>query len=432
MKKIVILFLSIALSLGGVGLFAEPAFSDVQSKPWYMDDLLTAQEWGLIPNTFNAQSLDEPITRGEFTEAAIRAYVRATGSLPTDYQKNVFTDPSSVYAELALHLGIIAGYPDNTFKQSGEITREQMFAMIYNLSTSINSQILPDTGNISERIDSFKNNFSDHDALSLWAYDSALYVVESGIVSGTGDKKLLPKAYTSRAQALVILKNAFEASEIEPVSSKKMNSVLRSVEPTWTTVSTQPSYPTSRGGGRRPEIIYTPEELLVRLGNNPVKYALIFGSADAPRYQTAAEALPNLVTVSVAVWQLDANGNKTTGNRNITVNKAIASTVKLIFAEIYEGPEQFPMKDVGGYAWRASSTSEHRWGLAIDINARENYMIRKDGTVVAGTHWKPGVDPFSMKPDGDVVTAFKKYGFTWGGDAWPMSNDYMHFSFLGE
>ena len=159
---------------------------------------------------------------------------------------------------------------------------------------------------------------------------------------------------------------------------------------------------------------------------------LFRSSADAPRYQTAAEALPNLVTVSVAVWQLDANGNKTTGNRNITVNKALASTVKLIFAEIYEGPEQFPMKDVGGYAWRASSTSEHRWGLAIDINAHENYMIRSDVTVVAGSHWKPGVDPFSMKPDGDVVTAFKKYGFSWGGDAWSMSNDYMHFSFLGE
>lgn len=432
MKRMIILFLSITLSIGGVNLFADPNFADVQSKPWYMEDLLTAQAWGLVPNTFNAQSLDEPITRGEFTEAAIRAYVRATGSLPVEYQRNVFTDASSVYAELALHLGIIAGYPDNTFKQTGEITREQMFAMIYNLSTAIDSQTAPNTGNITERIDSFKNNFSDHDALSFWAYDSALYVVESGIVTGNGEKQLMPKAYTTRAQALVILKNAFEASEVEPVSSDEMNTVLRSIAPSWTYVTSQTGTQTSRGGGRRPEIIYTPEELLVRLGNNPVKYALIFGSADAPRYQTAAEALPNLVTVSVPVWQLDANGNKSTGNRNVTVNKAIAETVKLIFAEIYAGPEQFPMKDVGGYAWRASSTSEHRWGLAIDINAHENYMIRTDGTVVAGSHWKPGVDPFSITPNGDVVTAFKKYGFSWGGDAWSMSNDYMHFSFLGE
>ena len=114
------------------------------------------------------------------------------------------------------------------------------------------------------------------------------------------------------------------------------------------------------------------------------------------------------------------------------VNKAIAETVKQIFKEIYEGPEKYPIKDIGGYSWRQSTTSEHRWGLAIDINANENYMIRKDGTIVAGLFWKPGENPYSIKPYGDVVTAFKKYGFSWGGDAWSMSNDYMHFSFLGE
>lgn len=431
MKKIVTLFLSIALTLGGISLFVHPTFADVQSKPWYMDDYLTAQEWGLIPTTFNTQSLDEPITRGEFTEAAIRAYVRAKGSLPTHFQRDVFTDESSVYAALAHHLGIIAGYPDQTFRQNGEITREQMFAMIYNLSMAIDSEVLPKTGNIVERIESFKYKFTDHDTLSLWAYDAALYVVENGIVSGTGDKKLMPKSYTSRAQALVILKNTFEASRVEPVNDYTMDAVLTTLNAV-TTTSTNNRFRTSRGGGRGPEIVYTPEELMVQLGNNPVKYALIFGSVDAPRYQSASEALPNLVTVTVPVWQMDTAGHKSTGYRKITIHKAIAETVILIFEEIYAGPEQFPIKDVGGYAWRPSSTSEHRWGLAIDINAQENYMIRSDGSIVAGTHWKPGEDPFSITPNGDVVTAFKKYGFTWGGDAWSMSNDYMHFSFLGE
>lgn len=105
--------------------------------------------------------------------------------------------------------------------------------------------------------------------------------------------------------------------------------------------------------------------------------------------------------------------------------------VQAIFKEIFEGPEKFPIKDLHGYAWRQSPTSEHRLGLAIDLNYDENYMVMNDGRVVAGSFWLPNENPFSIRPDGDVVKAFKKYGFSWGGDAWPNSKDYMHFSYFG-
>jgi hypothetical protein len=171
---------------------------------------------------------------------------------------------------------------------------------------------------------------------------------------------------------------------------------------------------------------------MVMLGSNSVKYASIFGSADAVRYQTAEEAKLHMVTISFDVWQLGTSGVKTVGKRTLVVHTAIADTLRNVFKEIFEGAEQFPIKDVGGYAWRSSSTSEHRWGLAVDINANENYMINSAGAIVAGSFWKPGVSPFSIKPDGDVVNAFIKYGFSWGGDAWPSNHDYMHFSFLGK
>jgi hypothetical protein len=58
-------------------------------------------------------------------------------------------------------------------------------------------------------------------------------------------------------------------------------------------------------------------------------------------------------------------------------------------------------------------------------------MIKSDGTVVCGSFWEPGSCPYSIAEDGDVVSAFAKYGFSWGGNAWRSSHDYMHFSYLG-
>ena len=59
--------------------------------------------------------------------------------------------------------------------------------------------------------------------------------------------------------------------------------------------------------------------------------------------------------------------------------------------------------------------------------------INDDGTltITSGSHWTPDEDPLSIPADGDVVRAFKKYGFAWGGDAWTSKVDYMHFSFFG-
>jgi hypothetical protein len=395
----------------------------------------------------------------------VLAYLSLTGKLPEDWDGNRFTDKPNAYANVASTLGLVSGYDDGSFRSSGLIKREEMFAMIYKLIAKL------DESGVAEALstDEVLAYFADAMQISAWAKDATALMVSREIVSGTDKKTLEPKQNTTRAQALVILNNALKTLSDGPVSSRtidrsykafletaynKNNAEKNVAEPVASVevVATKgfnidslyanavepeaSTTPVISRGGRRDfrslEEIYTPEEMLVMLGNNSVKYALIFGSKDAERYQTSAEALKHMVTVSVEVWQLGSNGSKTTGKRNITVHVAIADTVKSIFKDIYEGPEKFPIKDVGGYSWRPSPTSEHRWGLAIDINATENYMIRKDGTVVAGSFWLPGDNPYSMRPDGDVVRAFKKHGFTWGGDAWPMSNDYMHFSFLGE
>ena len=145
-----------------------------------------------------------------------------------------------------------------------------------------------------------------------------------------------------------------------------------------------------------------------------------------PQSQKAAEAL--LTTVTVPVWKLKGN-SKVASTVTLTVHNAISEKVKLVFEEIFEGPQKFPVKDAGAYAWRGGR-SEHNGGTAIDLNYNENYCIYNDGTTI-GKYWKPGEDVYSIDPYGDVVNAFEKYGFTWGGDSWRNPRDYMHFSYLG-
>ena len=144
-----------------------------------------------------------------------------------------------------------------------------------------------------------------------------------------------------------------------------------------------------------------------------------------------------MATSTVPVWKL-SNGQKVSSTMSLTIHAALAEDVKEIFTEIYNDPEQFPIADLGGYAWRGdSATGEHNCGTAVDINANENYQIR-EGKILVGSHWTPGEDPYSISPSGSVVRIFQEHGWSWGGDAWAYSSDdsegyhdYMHFSYMG-
>jgi len=135
-------------------------------------------------------------------------------------------------------------------------------------------------------------------------------------------------------------------------------------------------------------------------------------------------------TITVPVWRLDERtGVRTSGTISFAIHHALADIMIEIFEEIYAGAEQFPIRDV--HTLRPGSIGEHGRGTAIDINANENwYNCLRTGAIV-GNFWRPYENPFSITPYGDVVTAFERHGFTWGGDSWRNVVDYMHFSYFG-
>ena len=157
-----------------------------------------------------------------------------------------------------------------------------------------------------------------------------------------------------------------------------------------------------------------------------------------PGFVTKEAAEANMTQIMVPVWKVTTKGDKVKGKATLTVHKNLAETYKAVFQEIFDGPEKFPIKDVGAYSWRTNNVkSEHRPGTAIDINASENMHCEIDENgnmtkILSGSFWKPYENEYSITEDGDVVRAFKKHGFSWGGDAWTTSRDYMHFSYFGE
>ena len=174
------------------------------------------------------------------------------------------------------------------------------------------------------------------------------------------------------------------------------------------------------------------------LGENDLKHYILFGDREKRRYSSQSEAKAGQTTVTVPLWRIDKNGDKYATQGSFQINAALADDVVNLFTEIFNDPERFPIKDLGGYGWRGdSATGEHNCGTAIDINPNENYQIR-DGQVLVGSLWSPGKNPCSIGPNSSVVRIFVEHGWSWGGDAWAYNSDsstgyhdYMHFSYMG-
>lgn len=163
------------------------------------------------------------------------------------------------------------------------------------------------------------------------------------------------------------------------------------------------------------------------------KLKMIFGTANISDYRTvyssSDEARTHMTTIQVRTWDFNSSGEKYTRTWNLTVHENIAPTVQAIFDEIYALPEKPPIHSLGGFRW--ANHSEHSVGLAIDINARENYYCNPSGQALSGSYFHPDTDPYSIPIGGGIDQIFAKYGFK-RGIYWQNGyKDYMHYSFFG-
>ncbi len=168
-------------------------FSDVPKSAWYAKavDFISAREITL--GTGNKKfSPKETLTRGDFIVMLMRSYEIAPASSPKDNFADGGNTYYTDYLNTAKKLGIAEGIGNNYFAPNKEITRQEMFTMMYKALKSINK--LPQ-GKSTKLL----NDYSDINQIKPWAKDAVAFFVESGLIQGDSGK-LNPEIITTRAE----------------------------------------------------------------------------------------------------------------------------------------------------------------------------------------------------------------------------------------
>lgn len=458
-KKLWLILVGFLLIFSNFHVFAEDACS-----PWAKESIRVAKTSGVLTDAEQNWDYTEPMTRGELVSLLLRAYENVTQKKIPVADTLLFSDASHKETSVSL-LGIMNGIGEGLFDPKSFVTREQIAKIILTMQAVCEEKdlVLPQA---------YYNSLTDFMAVSDWAKPYVEQAYNEGMVTGYEDGSFQGKKTVSKEEAVALLvrcvslreetgeeeiipgdtlswdvKDSYESGEL----TVNWNRVKGESEYIFTIYEQRNSRHEGEIGPNEPKVFtYTKEtsHTFYLYPNRTYRLELSCGRetltkefyvpklklADQTEIsnslpQTKEEADAMMAEITVPVWRMKQDGTKYASQITVTVQARLSDKLYKIFEEIYQGEEQFPIKDLGGYSWRGG-TSEHNWGTAVDLNYNENYCIYKDGTTV-GECWSPYENPYSVTPYGDVVNAFEKHGFTWGGDAWSSTRDYMHFSYLG-
>ncbi|MGI6084951.1 MAG: InlB B-repeat-containing protein [Acetivibrionales bacterium] len=178
--------------------FKQVSFKDVGKNAWYARAVFFIAAREITAGTGNGNfSPEAKLTRGQFVVMLMKAY----GIAPDMDPKDNFADAGNTYytgyLAAAKRLGISAGVGSNQFAPEREITRQEMFTMLYNALKAIGKLPQGDSGKTL-------SSFSDAGDIAPWAKDAIKLLVETGAVSGSGSR-LSPKDTANRAQMAQML-----------------------------------------------------------------------------------------------------------------------------------------------------------------------------------------------------------------------------------
>ena len=175
-------------------------FKDVAESAWYSKatGFIAAREITIGTGGGNF-SPESKLTRGQFIVMLMKAYGIAPDADPKDNFADAGATYYTGYLAAAKRLSISGGVGNNMFAPDKEITRQEIFTLLYNALKVIRR--LPE-GTAGKPLSSF----ADAENVASWAKEAMTLLVESGTISGNGGK-LSPTNTTTRAEMAQVLYN---------------------------------------------------------------------------------------------------------------------------------------------------------------------------------------------------------------------------------
>ena len=173
------------------------SYNDVKAGDWYANAVNYVTLTGLMNGTGDGFSPNLAINRGMM----VTVLYRMAGS-PEVTAENPFTDvPADTWYTDAViwasENGITAGTSETTFSPTNSLTREQLATFFYRFADFENPDPIEITGDLT--------GFTDADQVASYATDAMKWAIGEGLISGTTETTLSPKATATRVQVATIL-----------------------------------------------------------------------------------------------------------------------------------------------------------------------------------------------------------------------------------
>ncbi len=144
----------------------------------------------------NTYGVDSDVTRGALATMLFRL---ANGKLGIG---NTFGDVASGewYTDAigwAVKVGVVTGYPDDTFKPGDSITREQLATMLARFAKLVGLDVSADSSDLA--------GYKDVSDVDSWATDGMAWCVKNGVINGVSADSLSPDTSATRAQTATML-----------------------------------------------------------------------------------------------------------------------------------------------------------------------------------------------------------------------------------
>ncbi len=185
---------------------AQTAFSDVQTNYWASDFIQQLSQRGVIAGFPDGSFRPEdPVTRAQFAAMINKAFQKPAVRQPVNFNDVPGNYWGASAIQQAYTIGFLAGYPGNNFRPNENIPRQQV---LVSLANGLGYTATADTNTI------LQGAFTDAAGIADYALGSIAAATENQIVVNYPDLKFLnPTATATRAQVAAFLYQALVSSK---------------------------------------------------------------------------------------------------------------------------------------------------------------------------------------------------------------------------